>query len=84
MKIVVNRPFGGFRLPDAFCLAHNIEFKYDQDWRYDQDLINWVETHNDSALSVTSIPDEATDYFINEYDGAEEVVYVLDGKLCWA
>ena len=84
MKIVINRPFGAFRLPDGFCRVHGIEFPYDDDWRYDQELIDWVETHNDSKLSVVSIPNEATDHCIEEYDGSEEVIYVLDGKLHWA
>lgn len=34
-----------------------------------------------SSLRVVEIPDEATDFYINEYDGDEEVIYVLDGKI---
>jgi hypothetical protein len=32
---------------------------------------------------VVEIPNEATDYEILEYDGLEEVVCVIDGKLHW-
>lgn len=32
-------------------------------------------------MGVVEIPDEATDYLITEYDGAESVYYVLNGKI---
>ena len=32
-------------------------------------------------LVVKEIPDNATDYMITEYDGAEGIIYVVDGKL---
>lgn len=34
-----------------------------------------------SSLEIVSIPDEATDYMIDEYDGMESIIYVLDGRL---
>jgi hypothetical protein len=34
-----------------------------------------------AKLKVVEIPDTATDYEINEYDGAESITYVVDGKL---
>lgn len=37
-----------------------------------------------SSLSVVEIPDEATDWVINEYDGSEDIIYVLDGKIKYA
>ena len=35
-------------------------------------------------LRIVEIPDDYTDYYINEYDGAETLIYVKDGKLHWA
>lgn len=54
--------------------------------RYNQTLISMIEEGYDcsgsfSKLRVVEIPDEATDYMINEYDGSENVIYVLNGKL---
>ena len=36
-----------------------------------------------SKLRIVEIPDDYTDYYIDEYDGAESVIYVKDGKLHW-
>lgn len=36
------------------------------------------------SLSVVEIPDEATDWILNEYDGSEDIIYVLDGKIKYA
>ena len=32
-------------------------------------------------LIVVEIPDESTDYYINDYDGVESVFYVVNGKI---
>ncbi len=37
-----------------------------------------------SNIEVVEIPDSATDWQINEYDGSESVIYVVDGKIHWA
>ena len=34
-----------------------------------------------TGLVILDIPDEATDWMIVDYDGAERIIYVLDGKL---
>ena len=34
-----------------------------------------------TKLKVVEIPNIATDYLIEEYDGAEKVYYVVDGKI---
>ena len=34
-----------------------------------------------AKLKVVEIPEEATDWEINEYDGLESITYVVDGKL---
>lgn len=85
-KIVINAPYGGFRLGSGFVKAYGLESPYTDVERDDKDLVEWVEAHPDDNpdLRVVEIPDEATDYTINEYDGAEDVIMVIDGKLVWA
>ena len=84
MKLVINTCFGGFRIKPE------IVKKYDFDKRdvrrTDKKLIELIESGIDcsgmcSELTVVEIPDEATDYRIEECDGAEYVLYVLDGKI---
>lgn len=79
MKIVINRAFGGFEVPEE--LVSVVGDRWDCD-RTMPELVKWVEEHEDDTdLGVEIIPDEATDYEILEYDGLETVIYVVDGKL---
>lgn len=87
MKIVINRAWGGFTLPDEFCTNHdcNRYSYYDDDnhaVRQNEELIEIVSDENyNGVLKVCEIPDEVTDWEINDYDGMESVIYVLNGKL---
>ena len=88
MKIVLNKCYGGFRLSDA--LLEQVDPK-DQLWddalRELPEVIAAVEADADAAggrfskLVVVEIPDDATDWELNEYDGFESITYVLGGKL---
>ena len=53
-------------------------------WLPTSALADKVSESMAGKLVVEEIPDTATDYMISEYDGAEEVYYVLDGKICLA
>lgn len=88
MKLVINTCYGGFDVPDE-CLK---DFGVSCSWhieRNDPKLVSLAErliaegknSFDFSRLVVVDIPDEATDYMINEHDGMESVIYVLDGKL---
>jgi hypothetical protein len=87
MKIVINKCFGGFSVNDNIVKMLNLESRYDlEDNRTNVRLIELIESGEDvngdySNLTVVEIPDDATDYMINEYDGYENVLYVLDGKI---
>lgn len=87
MKIVINRCFGGFSVNDDIVKMLNLESRYDlEDDRTNVKLIELIESGVNvsdfiSDLVVVEIPDDATDYIINEYDGYETVYYVLDGKI---
>ena len=87
MKVVVNHCYGGFSLPDDFCKKYNLE-RYTNIDRTDPRLIEYVEKHpeqrfNFSKLAVVEVPDEATDWEINDYDGSENIIAVIDGKIVW-
>lgn len=95
MKIVVNKRYGGFGLSkearemlkdlvgDKFDLLNY----YDKAWRTDENLIKVVETLGDNAnskfakLVVAKIPNKSTDWDLEEYDGWEDIIYVVDGKI---
>lgn len=86
MKIVINGCYGGFRVCDWACKELGI--KGYEESRTNESLIDMIERFGSecisgeySILEVVEIPDEATDWMINEYDGNETVIYVLDGKL---
>lgn len=87
MKIVLNGSFGGFHFGDGFCEEYGIESPYDTyDWeRDDPKLVSWVEQHPDDNpdLEIHEVPDNATDWEINEYDGMESLILVIDGKIVW-
>ena len=35
-------------------------------------------------MIVIELPDNATDFDIQDYDGIETIVFVVDGKICYA
>ena len=82
MKIVINGDFGGFGYG-----IENKEFRKFVDKfecnRENSELIAFVENHPKECgdLVIAVIPDNATDYTINENDGLEELIYVVDGKI---
>lgn len=87
MKIVINRCFGGFSLSDSCAQALGCSRYPDEDIRTDARLIAMVEQDSASAsgscarLAVVEIPDTATDWELTEYDGAEGIIAVVDGKI---
>lgn len=84
VKMVINGYFGGF----GYGVAK--EFKdfvrqYENN-RFALELVKFVEEYPEECgdLEVVGIPEGFTDYYIEEYDGSETVLYVLDGKIHWA
>ena len=89
MKIVINNCFGGFGLSDDFLDKYGKEFRELK--RNDPKLVAAIEEFGEeessgyhSKLHIVEIPDDCTDYYVHEYDGAESVIYVRGGKLFWA
>ena len=88
MKIVINTCFGGFSLSDFAVTALELDSRYDSISRTDARLISLIEKYGSEVcsgmfadLEVVNIPDEATDWMMQEYDGSEDILYVLDGKI---
>ena len=89
MKIVINNCFGGFGLSDDFLDKYGKEFRELK--RNDPKLVAAIEEFGEeessgyySNLHIVEIPDDCTDYYVHEYDGAEDVIYVRGGKFFWA
>ena len=86
MKIVINDCFGGFELSNEALQTLGVK-RSAQVARTDSRLIKMVEEDADnvnascSNLAIVEIPDESTDWMIQDYDGTETVFYVLDGKI---
>lgn len=86
MKFVINTCFGGFGLSEVARVFLNVEDDWDVE-RDDPMLVACIEALGEKAfgrfaeLKVITIPEEATDWELDEYDGAESITYVLDGKI---
>lgn len=90
MKTVINTCYGGFSLSEEAYKFLGLEwdgYGYAIKDRTDEKLINCVEVLGDKAsgdcarLEVVEIPDDATDWRVDEYDGSESIIAVVDGKL---
>ena len=93
MKLVLNKCFGGFGISDSAAEILGIDEYafYDFIDRDDENLISLInEKGSDfvsgpfARLEIVEIPDSYTDYTIDEYDGMERVIYVVNGKLHYA
>lgn len=88
MKFVINDCFGGYAYSQDFLDKYGKEIGNLK--RNDPKLVAAIEEFGEeeasgtySALCIKEIPDDATDYSVEEYDGAESIIYVKDGKLHW-
>lgn len=83
MKFVLNKCYGGFGLSDWA----EEQMGCSEPYRDDPKFITLVTNHGKrvsgegAALIVVEIPDNTTDYEIDEYDGCESITYVVDGKI---
>ena len=89
MKFVLNTCWGGFKVSDIAAKALGLRDGWEADDldRNDPDLVKVVETLGKDAngdcakLRVVEIPDNATDWEYDDYDGMESIIYVVDGKI---
>lgn len=79
MKLVISRSYNGFFYSGRhWRLVHDC---YND--RGNLTLVKMVEKFPEQfiGLVVVNIPEKATDYTIEEFDGFEVVFYVVDGKI---
>lgn len=90
MKIVINTCYGGFGISDEALADLGVEEDraYDGGFRTNEALVALIEEKGSdycsdefALLKVVEIPDEITDWEISEYDGIEEVLAVINGKI---
>jgi len=94
-KVVVNTCYGGFSLsPDAlerykkYSQREKLEYGYTDDpkFRSDPHLVQVVLEMGDMAggrvaqLGIADVPDDVTDFIIQEYDGKE---WVAEAHRTW-
>lgn len=87
MKCVINDCYGGFGISKKAKKILGIEWDNDIK-RTDEKLIALIEERGSEFVSVfcanlkiVEIPEEATDWEINEYNGSESITCVVNGKL---
>lgn len=84
MKYVINSCYGGFKVKKSVAKAYGFDpYGVERD---NPMLIHLIESGVDcdghcAELEVVNIPDNATDYEIDEEDGFESIIYVVDGKI---
>ena len=89
MKMILNKRYGGFSISQYIADRIGVNTYDDPNTlRVNEDLINYLEIFGSdnvsgmfARLTLVEIPDDITDYEVNDYDGFETVTYVLDGKL---
>lgn len=92
MKLVINNCYGGMETEHK-ALRADPEFIAKVEAGFDGKEKNHFEFTTTAGerkafdfgrlehLIVVEIPDESTDYYIEDYDGVESVIYVVDGKI---
>ena len=89
MKMIINVCFGGFGIRDEVMERLGLTSQDSEETRTNPNLIALIESGEDvsdefAELKVVTLPDDCTDYYIDEYDGNESIIYVVNGKLHWA
>lgn len=93
MKVIINNCFGGFGIDEnvVLGLGYSKYERYSDALRTDPRIIAMVENGENvgapySNLIVATIPDDVTDWWVEEYDGLEELWYIGGGdtyRTCW-
>ena len=85
LEFVLHKDWGSFHYPEVFCEQYGVH-RYDAEDHCEERFIEWVKAHPDESEGhrIVTIPATATDCFVNDYDGMESLIYVVNGKLNWA
>lgn len=81
MYYVINGAYGGYSVPDEVCEMLNCDM-FDKKVRSNFQFVRWVMEHpHVTDLAVVEIPEYATDWELDAYDGFESVIAVVNGKI---
>lgn len=89
MVFVLNKCYGGWSLSDFAVERLGVEDRYASLTDLELDaLIALIAEYGSekcsgpsAKLKVVEIPDNCTDFEIDDYDGIERITYVVDGKI---
>lgn len=83
MKLVIYTRHYGYEVPHEVMKELGITNPYDGSVgvRSSKAFIDWVKNSETEFYGIVNIPQAATDFRIQEYDGLESVIYVLNGKI---
>ena len=80
MYYVINSAYGGYEVPAEVCAMLGCDI-FDEEVRSNFQFVRWVMEHPEGDLEVVEIPEYATDWELDEYDGFESVIAVVNGKI---
>ena len=88
MKYVINTSYGSFYMSlTRLNKKYNLNLDpFDEETRINKGLISILENatpkmRGQLGLAVVEVPYNATDWRVEEYDGAEHIIAVVDGTL---
>lgn len=81
MEIILDSSYGSFTMPKA--LNDYMDSIGKPFFRDNPQVIEWIKANPQKALplKVVNIPEENTDWIIEDYDGSEYVICVVDGLI---
>ncbi len=89
MTFILNKCYGGWSISKEVKEMLNLDTVYPtMSKKLETDLTALINKYGSkfcsgkhAKLKVVEIPDNCTDYEINDYDGIETITYVVDGKI---
>lgn len=81
MYYVINGSYGGYSVPAEVREMLNCDI-FNEEVRSNFQFARWVMEHPHATdLEVVEIPEYATDWELDEYDGFESVIAVVNGRI---
>lgn len=81
MYYVINGSYGGYQVPAEVRTMLDCDM-FDEEVRSNFQFVRWVMEHPHATdLEVVEIPEYATDWELDEYDGFESIIAVVDGHI---
>lgn len=82
MEFVIYTIYCGYEVPSTVARELGCDcYDGSMEVRSSKAFLEWARKYKGEAYRIVKIPEEATDFRIQEYDGKESVIYVLNGKI---